>query len=199
MRVVWTDECNFSTAGFSHRPWVTGRPEEEFHPDCIDEVWQSGRKSVMVWGAFCGEMKSQLDIVPPGTTMNSKKYRDNVMIPYLVPFWHQTCEEYGWTKVVEDNSPGHQGYAKSYWALNGIDYIPWPPQSPDLNLIEAFWAEIETELGQIYEWALDEDTLIMMLRVAWADITPERHLQLIRSMRRRLEAVIAAGGNATLY
>jgi len=47
-RVVWTDESNFSTAVFSHKPWVTRFPEEEFHLDCIDEVWGSGRKSIMV-------------------------------------------------------------------------------------------------------------------------------------------------------
>jgi len=71
-------------------------------------------------------MNSPLYIVPPGMTINSKRYRDNIMILYLVPLWHQTCEEYGWTRVVEDNAPGHQGYAKFYRVLNGMDNIPWP-------------------------------------------------------------------------
>jgi len=98
-RVVWTEESNFSTAGFSHRPWVTRLLEEEFNPDCIDEVWGSGREGIMVWGAFYGEMKSLLYIVPPGTTINSKRYRHNVMMPYLAPFWNQTCEEYRWCNM----------------------------------------------------------------------------------------------------
>ena len=153
----------------------------------------------MVWGAFCGEIRSELYIVPSGSTISSKKYRDNIMMPYLIPFWHQACEEYGWTTVVEDNAPGHQGLAKAYRVQNGIDYIPWPPQSPDLNLIEALWAEMETELGQIHQRASDVETLITMLQIAWRNITAERKLQLIRSMRRRLEAVIEAGGNATPY
>ena len=73
--VVWMDQSTFSTARFSHQPWVTRLAEEEFHPDCIDEVWRSGRKSIIVWGAFCGETRSELSIVPPGSIINSTKYR----------------------------------------------------------------------------------------------------------------------------
>ncbi|KAG0127761.1 hypothetical protein HOY82DRAFT_460568, partial [Tuber indicum] len=75
----------------------------------------------------------------------------------------------------------------------------WPPQSPDLNLIEALWSDLETELGQIYERAEDVDTLILMVQAAWRTITPERLSKLIATMPNRLVAVIAAEGNATKY
>jgi len=80
-----------------------------------------------------------------------------------------------------------------------MGYIPWPPQSPDLNLIEALWADMETGLGQIHERAPDRETLVVMLQAAWNSIAPERLSQLIASIPRRLEAVIAAEGNATRY
>ncbi|KAG0134524.1 hypothetical protein HOY82DRAFT_460650, partial [Tuber indicum] len=75
----------------------------------------------------------------------------------------------------------------------------WPPQSPDLNLIEALWAEIETELGQIHERAEDLDTLILMIKAAWRSITTQSLLNLVHSMPRRLAAVIAVNGEATPY
>jgi len=174
-------------------------PEEEYHPDCVDEVWGSGRKSVMVWGAFCGELKSPLYVVPPGTTLDSEKYTKNVLDPLLIPFWHQTCEVYGWSTVVEDGAPGHQKYAIQCRKLNNLETLPWPPQSPDLNLIEALWADMETELGQIYERATNTDDLILMLHAAWGNINSERLLKLVDSMPARLAAVIAAEGNATPY
>ena len=36
LRILWTDESTFSTAGFGNRPWVTRKPSEEYHPDCVD-------------------------------------------------------------------------------------------------------------------------------------------------------------------
>ena len=153
----------------------------------------------MVWGAFCGELKSPLYVIPPGTTLDSEKYTSNVLDPLLIPFWHQTCETYGWTRVVEDGAPGHQKYAIRCRRLNDVDTIPWPPQSPDLNLIEALWADIEVELGQAYERATNTEDLILMLNTAWGNIAPERLLNLIDSMPARLAAVIEAGGNATPY
>jgi hypothetical protein len=153
----------------------------------------------MVWGAFCGEMKTELVFTPPGVTINSKVYVDQILDPYLIPFWHTTCEEYGWTRVVEDNAPGHKGQANICRQINEVDTIPWPAQSPDLNLIEALWGEMETELGEVVGRVEDIEVLKVMLRNAWNNIGIDRLDTLIRSMPRRLEAVIAAGGRATPY
>ena len=100
---------------------------------------------------------------------------------------------------MEDNAPGHKKFAVASRIRNKVDSIEWPPQSPDLNLIEVLWGDIEAELGQIYERAEDVDTLIPMLQAAWASITPERLSNLIASIPTRLAAVIAAGGNAIKY
>ncbi|KAI5839437.1 hypothetical protein DFP73DRAFT_483996, partial [Morchella snyderi] len=82
---------------------------------------------------------------------------------------------------------------------NKMDVIPWPAQSPDLNLIEALWGEIETELGETVGRVADPEVLKVMLRNVWNNIGIDRLDSLIRSMSRRLEAVIAAGGRATPY
>jgi hypothetical protein len=198
-RTVWTDESIFNTSGFGHRPWVLRTPEEEYHPDCIDETWESGRKSTMIWGAFCGEMKSELVFTPAGVTIKSQTYVDHILDPHLIPFWHETCEAYGWTQVVEDNAPGHKGVANQCREVNEVESVPWPPQSPDLNLIEALWGEIETELGEAIGRVNDLEVLQIMIKNAWNSIPVDRLDSLIRSMPRRLAAVIAAGGHATPY
>jgi len=94
-RVVWTNKLTFSTAGFGHRAWVTRKADEEYHQDCIDEVWESGQESRMVWGAFCGTTKSDLVFIPGKAKVNAVTYVETVMKPYLVPFWHKCYEEYG--------------------------------------------------------------------------------------------------------
>ncbi|RPA97774.1 hypothetical protein L873DRAFT_1689844 [Choiromyces venosus 120613-1] len=126
-RILWTNKSTFSTTGFGHHPWVIRLPEEEFHIDCMDQTFEQGRESTMVWGGFCGTTKSEL--------------------PYLVPLWHECCEMYGWAQVIEDGAPGHRKHVRTYQELNGMDTIQWPAQSPDLNLIEALWLDLETEIG----------------------------------------------------
>jgi transposase len=198
-RVIWTDESSFSTAGFAHRPWVIRKPGEEDHPDCVDNTFHSGRQTKMVWGAFCGTTKSDLIFVPGKAKIDSATYVRTIMEPALVPFWQQCCEEYGWTIVMEDGAPGHKGYSKGYRELNGIEVLEWPAQSPDLNLIEACWRDIETELGEIWERASDIEILKTMLSITWEQITEERLDRLVDSMPSRLQAVIDAGGAATPY
>lgn len=91
----------------------------------------------MAWSGFCGELKSELVFIPGKAKLDSTMYADTIMEPQLVPFWHTCCEEYGWAKVVEDGTSGHQKHAKAYQKLNEMDVVDWPAQSLDLNLIEA--------------------------------------------------------------
>jgi hypothetical protein len=69
------------------------------------------------------------------------------MEPHLILFWHQCCKEYRWVKVVEDGTPGHKKIETQYWKLKELDTIQWSAQSLDLNLIEALWIDLETEMG----------------------------------------------------
>lgn len=199
LRVVWTDESTYSTKGFAFRPMVIRTADEEFHPDCIDEEWESGRKSVMVWGAFCGELKSELFFVPSGAKLDSGKYTQHILDPLLIPFWHQACEFYGWTVVLEDGAPGHKGISTECRRLNEMESLPWVAQSPDLNLIEILWADLEVELGLRYDRIDDMELLQEELHREWGNITKERLLGLIKTMPDRLRAVIAAGGEPTPY
>lgn len=199
LRIIWTDESSFSTAGFNCRPMVICYPGEEYHPDCIDETFEQERESRMAWGGFCGRFKTKLYFVPSKTKIDGKSYRDGILIPYLFPFWEEMCEEYGWVKVVEDGAPGHKGVARQYRNDNGMDCFQWPAQSPDLNLIEALWGDMEVELGHIWGRCATPEELEGACHQAWDMITPERLENLIRSLPARLQAVIDVNGNATPY
>ena len=128
-RAVWTDESSFSTKGFGHRPWVIRLPEEEFHDDCIGEYCAQGRKSKMVWGAFCGTLKSDLVLIPGCAKLDSTEYVKTIMEPHLVPFWHRCCEEYGWKAAVEDNAPDTTP-STPYWFYTPLTIFQATKNSP---------------------------------------------------------------------
>ena len=199
LRTVLCDESYFSTAGFGSRPPVIRNAAEEYHPDCLDEVWESGSTGVMAWAAFCGHLKSDLVFVDGKVTINSEVYSTQILDPHLIPFWHKTCEEYGWTQVVEDGAPGHQKHAIKLRLKNDVEVLSWCPQSPDLNLIEALWRDMESYLGKKYGRIADLNALKHAVKEAWDQVGSERLEELIKSMPDPLRAVIAANGGATRY
>jgi len=75
----------------------------------------------------------------------------------------------------------------------------WPAQSPDLNLIENLWLDMENELGETWGRIGDMSTLERALNTVWNSIPNERLIRLIQSMPQRLQAVIDADGGATRY
>ncbi|KAF8535801.1 hypothetical protein BDD12DRAFT_750659, partial [Trichophaea hybrida] len=86
-----------------------------------------------------------------------------------------------------------------YRELNKVDTVQCLAQSQDLNLIEALWMDMETELGNTWGRIGDNPTLEACLTAVWKAL-PEKWLEdLIRSIPQRLQAVIDAEGGATAY
>ena len=78
-----------------------------------------------------------------------------------------------------------------------LDRLPaWPPNSPDLNLIEVVWSWMvkgirDGEGG----WPSDPQTLKARVLQAWKDIPLSSFKELIKSYRVRLEAIHSVDGN----
>ncbi|KAG0127810.1 hypothetical protein HOY82DRAFT_490053 [Tuber indicum] len=77
--------------------------------------------------------------------------------------------------------------------------VQLPAQSPDLNLIEALWLDMESELGETWGRIGDIPALERALDIVWHGIPSERLIGLIETMPQRLQAVIDAEGGPTVY
>jgi len=74
--------------------------------------------------------------------------------------------------MLEDGAPGHKKHVRICRELNEVDIIQWQAQSPDLvNLIEALWMDIETELGETLGRIGDILPLQQHVRIIWEQIT----------------------------
>lgn len=97
----------------------------------------------------------------------------------------------------QDNAPAHRSrIATEYFQNEGIRLIPWPPQSPDLNLIENVWQLIKRRLKPAYETKAELQSHIVK---EWADVEVAYVRKLYAGMRNRLTAVIKEKGGPTKY
>ncbi|MBW0555191.1 hypothetical protein O181_094906 [Austropuccinia psidii MF-1] len=64
--VVWTDESSFELGEPVTQKRVWRMTTQKFDLESMAVNHQSGRQSMMVWGAICGPIQSELIIIPLG-------------------------------------------------------------------------------------------------------------------------------------
>uniref|UniRef100_A0A8R1IEU2 Tc1-like transposase DDE domain-containing protein n=1 Tax=Caenorhabditis japonica TaxID=281687 RepID=A0A8R1IEU2_CAEJA len=127
----------------------------------------------------------------------------NVMLPFarVPPRLHYSFQQ--------DNDPKHTSnhiivsemsqtisiFFFNWFATNRVIVMESPSQSPDLNLIEHLWEELEKRVSGIRARNADEKFTYVSCRLRGLRF----HIQLIQLMPRRCQAVIDSRGFATKY
>ena len=78
-----------------------------------------------------------------------------------------------------------------------LDRLPaWPPNSPDLNLVEVVWSwMVKWMQHQDGGWPKDCETLKARVLEAWDAVPLESFRELVRSYHIRLEAIVSVDGD----
>ena len=174
---------------------VRRRPGEEFLPECLKKTVKFPTK-IMVWGAISVHGTSRLHIVEGN--MNQVKYIE-VLKGRLLP---QIREWYGQESWIfqQDSAPCHTGKSvKAWFAQNGVQVLPWPGNSPDMNPIETLWAVLKNEIHT--EPITTKQDLICRLIKVWfhSPKIQEMCKTLINDMPIRVKALLTAKGGQTKY
>lgn len=191
--VIFSDEKKFNLDG----------------PDGLSHYWHDLRKerkiltrraqgggSVMIWAAFKQNYKSEIAFIEG--RINAMDYQE-MLHDNLLPFITLTEDD----KVIfqQDNAPIHTAASTKKWFEDfGIELLPWPALSPDLNPIENLWGILAR---RVYDQGKPPINNIAELRrrieSAWADIPDEILNKLINSVPDRLLEVITNKGKSTKY
>ena len=100
----------------------------------------------------------------------------------------------------QDNDPKHTLRAtKVFLRSKNIACLDLPAQSLDLNPIEHLWGELKRRLGRYEEYPKGVGELWESIKDEWSKISLSSCQNLIESMPRRIEAVVAAKGDNTRY
>uniref|UniRef100_A0A3P8RZ88 Tc1-like transposase DDE domain-containing protein n=1 Tax=Amphiprion percula TaxID=161767 RepID=A0A3P8RZ88_AMPPE len=113
--------------------------------------------------------QSKKDLVIVDGSVTARSYLRDIIEPIIIPQFRQHTPNF---LFLDDNAPPHGARIITARLQEvGVPHMVWPAMSPDLNPIE-------------HEWnALPQNNI----------------MRLVRSMRRRCQAVIAANGRNTCY
>lgn len=150
--------------------------------------------SVMVWG--CVSASGVGNLVEINTKMDAKLY-----VKIIENNLYDSAERMGIRDnfvFQSDNDPKHTSrLAKNWFSENQVEQIEWPPQSPDLNIIEHLWDELDRAVPQSERKSIAG--FKKALFESWEQIGHEVIDRLIKSIPKRLEEVIKANGGNTNY
>ncbi|POM66382.1 Transposase [Phytophthora palmivora] len=148
--------------------------EEKFNLDGPDGLHrQNGGGSVMVWGGFSSQGKTELAFL---------EGRQNSHI-----FQH-------------DNASIHASHStKDFLKSCDVTVLDWPALSPDLNPIENVWGIIAREVYHGGKQYMTPQDLKSAIQGAWENLELSRLRSLVKSMPDRASDVLEAKGKKTNY
>lgn len=101
---------------------------------------------------------------------------------------------------MQDNAPCHRSNAvKLFLRENNIEFINWPPYSPDLNPIENLWNWVKCKLEVEFAPPETNEELHSNVVKVWEQVTPDLCRRFCDNYHKRLIAVKKAKGMHTKY
>jgi hypothetical protein len=71
-------------------------------------------------------------------------------------------------QILEDNK-----LARQWFKDHNVDLLPWPVNSPDMNIMEHVWKTLEDCVHQHEHQLTSKEELWAILREEWAKLDPE--------------------------
>ena len=100
----------------------------------------------------------------------------------------------------QDNDPKHQSKVAEQWFhTKKIKQLPWPPASPDMNIIEHVWDQLDALVHAWNPLPHNKDELWATLQEEWTNFPQASLVKLFESMPHRVAALLKAWGGHTKY
>jgi hypothetical protein len=106
------------------------------------------------------------------------------------------------TVFQDDCSPVHSARNVHSWfeqPEDALQHLPWPAQSPDLNVIKPLWSVLESRLRSRFPPPSSFKQLEDVPHEEWHNIHLETIQNYCDSIPRRIQAVLLANGGPTPY
>ena len=147
----------------------------------------------MVWGCITGQGMGRLHHIEG--IMCGPNY-----IEILDKDYHSTVKDLKlrWTGkegviVQQDNDPKHRSkVARAWFRKKNVKCLSWPPSSPDMNIIEHVWDQLNALICARYPLPHNKEELCIALQEEWDNFPQAALDKLFKSMPHHVAALLKA-------
>ncbi|GFX31428.1 transposable element Tcb2 transposase [Trichonephila clavipes] len=185
--VIFSDESKFNLYRSDGQYKVWRQVGKELDPKNTIKTVKYGGESVLVWGCMSAGGVGELVFI--GGIMDKMVY-----LEILKNNLQKSAVNVGLGSnfiFQQANDPKHTvKIVKLYVLYHCKKELHTPPQSPDLNVIENLWPQLEKSVHE--HTITSKEVLKNVLKEEWTQITVETTKKIVKSMPKRLQAVIKA-------
>ncbi|KAL1915822.1 uncharacterized protein VTP21DRAFT_6210 [Calcarisporiella thermophila] len=196
-RVMFSDETKLTFTNLTGKQYYYKRKGEPLRSRHIQPTMKQTGNGVMAWSCVTDHGVGNLHRIDGA--LNAALYFTILSEDYLGSLKHYGINK---SRVIfqHDNDPKHTAKVTKEWLNNnGISVLEWPPQSPDLNIIEHVWGELKRKLSNYSKMPRNKDEIWERAEKEWKEIEPEYINKLYASTPERIRAAVSAKGGHTKY
>ena len=196
-RVLYTHESKFEIFGTKRRQYDRRRIGEAYQPKCLNPTIKHRGGFLQVWS--CLSSSGVGDLIKIEGRITGELYVD-ILRHHAVSSGMRLI---GYNFILQqDIDPKHcSRVAKNYlneMAQKGVlELMTWPPQSPDLNIIEHIWVYLDRK--KVEHAPRNAEECFEVLQREWHNIPQDFITNLYESISWRILAVIKAKGGHSSY
>lgn len=199
-RVIFSDESKFQLFKSDGVQWAWFRPGQALDPRFTKKVVKHGGGNIMVWGCITSRGMGQLHKIDG--IMCGPDYVKILQKNLPATLRKHKLKKTGKDAVIfqQDNDPKHTSrVAKEWFEAKKFKVLPWPPSSPDMNIIEHVWDQLDHLVRARNPLPRNKDEMWAALQEEWYNFPKERLDKLYESLPRRVAALKTAKGGHTKY
>jgi transposase len=187
-KVIYSDETRFDLHPKTRI--IVRRPPGKRLADRYTKKTMKFSPGLMIWGAVRSDGTTVLEQCQGNVDSIEYQRILNEALPNIYTRRHL---------LQQDGATCHTSVStKKYFAEKRVKILEnWPPQSPDLNIIENLWSDLKVKVYSRAPTTVNE--LWQYIQDEWNNFSTERIQKLYETIPRRVKAVVKAGGGSTKY
>ena len=143
----------------------------------------------MVWAGVSLHHKTNIVFIKGNLT--AARYQHEVLDTEVIPL----LRNHRGIQLLHDGAPAHLARATTaYLNANNVNVVNFPPKSPDLNIIENIWGELNRRVRRTEAIPTTLNHLRAKVLYEWNNLPQNYGQPYVTSMRRHCLAVVNSAG-----